>query len=73
MENYLYQYARKYWDLMTKNLPSGVKRTKFCKMLLHFLTPSIEVREEDDQYAAAAAMKVLPGQCIEAVIGSLTV
>ena len=28
-------------DLITKNLPSGVKKTKFCKMLLHFLTPSI--------------------------------
>ena len=49
-------------DLMTKNLPSGAKVTKFCKMLLHFLTPSIEVGEEADHHAAAAALKVLPGQ-----------
>ena len=49
-------------DLMTKNLPSGIKRTKFCKMLLHFLSPSIEAGEEDDHHAAAAVMKVLPGQ-----------
>ena len=47
--------------LITTNLPSVVKRTIFCKMLLHFLTPSIEVSEEDDYHAAAAAMKVLPG------------
>ena len=60
-------------DLMTKNLPSGVKRTKFCKMSLHFLTPSIEVGEENDHHAAAAAMKVLPGQWIEAIIGAVTV
>ena len=61
-------------DLMTKNLPSGVKRTKFCKMLLHFLTPSIEVGEGDDDHAAAAvAMKVLPGPWIEAIIGAVTV
>ena len=33
-------------DLMTKNLPSGVKRTKFCKMLLHFLTPSIRLAKK---------------------------
>ena len=52
-------------DLMTKNLPSGIKKTKFCKMLLHSLTPSIEAGEEDDHYAVAAAMKVLPGQWIK--------
>ena len=28
-------------DLMTKNLPSEEKIIKFCKMLLHYLTPSI--------------------------------
>ena len=60
-------------DLMTKNLPSSVKRTKFCKMLLHFFTPSIEVGDEDDHHTAAAAMKVLPGQWIEAIIGAVTV
>ena len=46
---------------MTKNLPSGIKRTKFCKMLLYFLTPSIEVDEKVDHYAVAVAVKVLPG------------
>ena len=60
-------------DLMTKNLPSGVKRTKFCKMLLHFLTPSIEAGEEDDHHTAAATMKFLPGQWIEAIFGAVTV
>ena len=60
-------------DLMTKKLPSGIKRTKFCKMLLHFLTPSIEVGEEADCHAAAAALKVLPGQWIEAIIGAVEV
>ena len=60
-------------DLMTKNLPSGVKRTKFCKMLLHFLTPSIEVGQENDHHTAVTAMEVLPGQWIEAIIGAVTV
>ena len=60
-------------DLMTKNLPSGVKRTKFCKMLLHFLTPNIEGGEEDDHHAGAATMKVLPGQWIETIIGAVEV
>ena len=60
-------------NLMTKNLPSRIKRTKFCKMLLHFLTPSIEAGEENDHHVAAAAMKVLPGQWIEAIIGTVSV
>ena len=60
-------------DLMTKNLPSGIKRTKFCKMLLHFLTPSIEAGEEDGHHTAAAAIKVLSGQWIEAIIGVVSV
>ena len=42
--------------------PLEVREQKFCKMLLHFLTPSIEAGEEDYYHAAAAAMKVLPGQ-----------
>ena len=55
-------------DLLTKNLSSGAKRTKFCKMLLHFLTPSIDVGEEADQQATVAAVKVLPGRWIEAIL-----
>ena len=58
---------------MTKNLPSSIKKTKFCKILLHFFTPSIEASEEDDHYTVAAAMKVLPGQWIEAIIGAVSV
>ena len=54
--------------LMIKNHPSGVKRKKFCKMLLQFLTPSIKASEDDDHHAEAAAMKVSPGQWIEAII-----
>ena len=60
-------------DLMTKNLASGEKRTKFCKMLLHFLTPSIEIGEEAGHHTAAAALRALPGQWIEAIIGSMEV
>ena len=30
-------------DMLTKNLPSGEKRTEFCKMLLHYLNPSIKI------------------------------
>ena len=60
-------------DLMTKNLTSGVKRTNFCKLLLHFLTPSIKAGEENDYYAETTAMKVLPGQWIEAIIGAVEV
>ena len=60
-------------DLMTKNLPFGVERTKFCKMLLHFFTPSVEVGEGDDHHAAASTMTVLPGQWIEVIIGVVTV
>ena len=57
-------------DLMIKNLPSGEKRTKFCKMLLHYLTPSVEV-ETFNKHAAAAAVRVLLGEWIEAIIGAL--
>ena len=60
-------------DLMTKNLPSGAKRTKFCQMLLHFLSPSIEAGKEDDHHAAAAAVNVIPGRWFEAMIGAITV
>ena len=58
-------------DLLTKNLPSGEKRTKFCKMLLHYLNPSTEIEKLSDKAAAAAAVKVLPGQWIEAIIGAV--
>ena len=47
-------------DLMTKNLPSGEKRTKFCKMLLHYLTPSIKVKTSNKP-AAGAAVRVFQG------------
>ena len=60
-------------DLMNKYLPSGIKRTKFCKKLLHFLTPSIKAGEEDDHHAAAAAVNNLPGQWIEVIIGAAEV
>ena len=42
-------------------------------MLLYSLTPSIEAGEEDNHHAAAAAMKVIPGQWIEEIIGAVTV
>ena len=58
-------------DLLTKNLPSGEKRTKFCKMLLHYLNPSTEIEKLSDKAAAAAAVKVLPGKWIEAIIGAV--
>ena len=48
-------------DLLTKNLPSGEKRTNFCKILLHYLNPSIEIEKLLDKAAAATAVKVLPG------------
>ena len=60
-------------DLMTKNLASGEKRTKFCEMLLHFLKPSIEVGEEADHHAAEAVLRALPSQWMEAIVGTLTV
>ena len=56
---------------MTKNLPSGEKRTKFCKMLLHYLNPNIEIEKLLDKATASAAIKVLPGQWIEAIIGAV--
>ena len=58
---------------MTKNIPSGIKRTKFCMMLLHFLTPTIKTGEEDNHHVAAAAKKVLPGKWIETIIGAVEV
>ena len=58
-------------DLLTKNLPSGEKRTRFYKMLLHYLNPSIEVEKISDKAAAAAAVRVLPGRWIEAIIGAI--
>ena len=67
-------YINTHWniaDLLTKNLPSGEKRTRFCKMLLHYLNPSIEVEKISDKAAAAAAVRVLPGPWIEAIIGAV--
>ena len=49
-------------DQFTKNLPSGEKRTKVCKMLLHYLNPSIEIEKLSDKVATAAVTMVLPGQ-----------
>ena len=60
-------------DLIIKNLPSGIKRTKFCKMLLHFLMPSIEVGKEADHHAAATTVKVLPGLWIGGIVGAVEV
>ena len=60
-------------DLMTKNLPSVIKRTKFSKMVLHFLTPSTEAGEESNHQAAVDEVKILPGQWIEAIIGAVNV
>jgi len=45
-------------DLLTKNLPLGEKRLKFCKTLLHFLTP--RGADTNKEHAAAAAIDVLP-------------
>ena len=58
-------------DLLTKNLPSGEKRTKFCKTLLHYLNSSIEIEKLSDKATTAAVIKVLPGQWIEAIIGAV--
>ena len=58
-------------DLLTKNLPSGEKRTRFCKMLLHYLNPSIEVEKISDKATAAAAVRVLPSWWIEAIISAV--
>ena len=60
-------------DLMTKNLLSAIKKTKLCTMLLHFLTPSIEIGEEADQHAAVLLWGVLPGMWIEAIIWAVEV
>ena len=59
---------------MTKNLPSGAKRTKFCQSLLHFLSPSVAAGKEDDYHAAAAAVNVvIPGPWFEAMVGAIRV
>ena len=58
-------------DLLTKNLPSGEKRTRFCKILLHYLNPSIEIERLSDKAAAAVVVRVLPGRWTEAVIGAV--
>ena len=58
-------------DMLTKNLPLGEKRTKFYKILLHHLNPSIEIEKLLDKAAAVVAVKVLPGKWIEAIIGAV--
>ena len=60
-------------DLLTKNLTSGAKKTIFCKMLLHFLTPSLDVCKEVDHHVAAAPMMILPGNWSEAFVGAVDV
>ena len=54
-------------DLLTKNLPAGEKRLKFCQALLHYLTPS----GENQEHAAAAALSMLPEEWITAIVGAL--
>ena len=54
-------------DLLTKNLPAGEKRLKFCQALLHFLTPT----GENNEHAAAAALTVFPEEWITALVGAL--
>ena len=54
-------------DLLTKNLPAGEKRLKFCQALLHYLTPS----GENHEHAAAAALQVFPEEWITAIVGAL--
>ena len=48
-------------DLLTKNLPSGPKRTKFFQTLLHFLKPSLDFSKGEDHQAAEASIMVLSG------------
>ena len=48
------------------NLPSGEKRLKFCKTLLHFLTP--RGADTNKEHAAAAAIDVLPEEWITTII-----
>ena len=40
-------------------------------MLLHYLNPSIEIEKLSAKAAAATAVKVLPWQWIEAIIGAV--
>ena len=54
-------------DLLMKNLPSGEKRMKFCKALLHYLSPI----GENDGITDAAAIKVLPEDWIAAIISAV--
>ena len=60
-------------DLLTKNLPSGSKREKFCQTLLHFLNPNLDVGKGADHHAAAASMIVIPRNWIEALVGRVEV
>ena len=73
MEDNLYQYVWNIVDLLTKNLPSRAKRTKFCQTLLHFFKPSLDVGKEADHHAAAVSMMVVPGSWIEVFVGAVNV
>ena len=42
-------------------------------MLLHFLKPSLEIGEEANLHAAAAALRSIPSQVMEAIVGTLRV
>lgn len=57
-------------DLMIKNSLSGEKRTKFFKILLHYLNLTVEV-ETSNEHPAAAVDRVLLGERFEATIGAL--
>ena len=45
-------------DLMTKALPHGEKRTKFCKILLHFLNPGVDYGNDVDKIEHAAVVAI---------------
>ena len=56
-----------------KALPPGEKRTKFCKMLLHFLNPGVDYGGDFDniEHAAAAVIDVSDEEWITVIIGAL--
>ena len=60
-------------DLLTKAIPPGEKRTKFCKMLLHFLNPGVDYGNDDKkiEHAAAAAIDASKEEWITVIIAAL--
>ena len=58
-------------DMMSKPLPAGEKRNKFCNMVLHFLDSIVESDEGARENAEVASLMSFPEEWISGIDNAL--